>query len=934
MEVRPRLAIQRSGRAARAVKFTMSPDRWRQMNELFHTALSLDAQSRDEYLKDACRGDDRLRQEVEDLVAGHESAEAAMQTGFVRQAVQQLVDEDEPLAIGQEFRPYRVIREIGRGGMGRVYLAERADHEFHKLVAIKLIKRGMDTESVIRHFRNEREILASLDHANIARLLDGGTSQDGLPYFVMEYIEGHPVDRFCDERKYSVTERLHLFQKVCAAVAYAHQHLVIHRDIKPSNILVTAEGDPKLLDFGIARLLRTGAEPETSATMTALPLMTPEYASPEQVLGLPASTLTDVYSLGVVLYRLLTGVSPYAFSSRSAQEIAETICHREPRRPSTAAADPARADGVPSPEGNGERVKKRLRGDLDNIVLMAMRKEPYRRYQSVEQFSEDIRRHLESLPVLARDDTVRYRLAKFTRRHRPAVAAGAIAVFMMAAGIVATTLEARRARVQEQLAKTEQAKADRRFNDVRKLARTVLFDYHDAIKNLPGATPVRQRLVRDALQYLDSLAGEATGDRSLLRELASAYERVADVQGGTLEANLGNTAGAIESGKKALHIRASLLAGDPQNPALRRELATSYFKVGSLVWETGDMSGAAGYLRQALSLRENVVRAEPADIISRLELSSVYDRLGMILLEQGDVAGALTYFRRSLEICSSLPAVERADERARRSMSVEYEHIGSALLEIEDLPGALENNRRALSIRAALTKDFPLNADHKRTLQVSYYNEGEILARMRRAPEALESYRNSVAISEKLLRADPSNEQSRGDLAYGLIRVGDMLFKLGQYPDALANYRRSQDLRSTDVKADSANLWKRSSLIEANAKICKTLATVHHSDEAQKPCTDTLSLMRNTKLDPGNAAILGFFADTYSDLGEAEATLGANERIVPAERRKRWQSARSLYMQSLEIWRDLKQRSILAQADRSKPDVVSRKIAVCDAALR
>jgi eukaryotic-like serine/threonine-protein kinase len=565
---------------------------------------------------------------------------------------------------------------------------------------------------------------------------------------------------------------------------------------------------------------------------------------------------------------------------------------------------------------------------------MAMRKEPHRRYQSVEQFSEDVRRHLESLPVLAREDTVRYRLAKFTRRHRAAVAAGSLAAVMIMAGIIATTLEARHARVQEQIAKQEQAKAERRFNEVRKLARTVLFDYHDAIKNLPGATAVRERLVRDGLKYLDSLSHDVTADASLLRELASAYERVADVQGGTLEANLGNTAGAIESGKKALQIRASLLANNPQNIGMRRELAWSYFKVGRLLWETGDISGAADYLRQAVRLREYLAKAEPQNVALRSELASAYDHVGMLLVEQGDAAAALTYHQRSLEIYTSIPEAEQAHEGTLRAISVEYEHIGSALVELKDLGGALENNSRALSIRATLAQDFPLNADYQRILQVGYYNEGEILARLGNTPDALGSYRKDVTIGEQLLRTDPSNEQSRGDLAYGLVRIGDMLFKLGHYAEALANYRRSQDLRSADIKTDPANLWKRSSLIEAKAKICKTLAAAHRGAEAREPCSNALSLILATNLDPGNAAIRSFFADTYSDLAGAEAMLAAS-RLVPAdERRNRWRSGRNLYVRSLEIWQDLQKRNILAQAHRGKQEEVLRQIALCDAALR
>jgi len=501
------------------------------------------------------------------------------------------------------------------------------------------------------------------------------------------------------------------------------------------------------------------------------------------------------------------------------------------------------------------------------------------------------------------------------------------------AGIVATTVQARRAASQEQLAKQEQAKAERRFNDVRKLARTVLFDYHDAIKNLPGSTAVRQQLVRDALQYLDSLAGEATGDRSLLRELASAYERVSDVQGGTMEANLGNTAGAIDSGKKALQIRTTLLAADPRNADLRHDLASSYNKVGALLWETGDMSGAADYFRHALSLREQLAKINPADKQARQELSTSVDRLGMLLLEQGDARGALALYRRSLEMCTSAPPAEQLEESARRAISVEYEHIGSALLELGDLPGALDNNSRALAVRAALARDFPLNVDHQRTLQVSYYNQGEILARMGRTRDALDSYRKDLAVAQKLARADPNNEQFRGDMAYGLVRVGDMLFRLGNYPDALANYRQSQELRASDVRADAANLWKRSSLIEAKAKTCKTLAAAQRPAEAQQHCADVLALMQATVIDPGNAAIRSFFADTYADLGQAQATLASGGSSPADERRKTWRLARNLYSKSLEILRDLEQRGILSPADRPKLGDVSKQIAICDSAL-
>src|SRR4029077_6398714 len=308
--------------------------------------------------------------------------------------------------------------EIGRGGMGAVFLAERADDEYQKRVAIKLIKRGMDTDSVLRHFRNERQILASFDHPNIARLFDGGTTENGLPYFVMECVEGLAIDRYCNTHGLSISERLKLFLEVCAAVSYAHRHTVIHRDIKPSNILVTSEGIPKLLDFGIAKLLHTDGDAATIVTATGLRVMTPEYGSPEQLEGRPVTAATDVYSLGMVLYQVLTGRSPYDFKSRSPVEIARAITETEPKKPSTAIAisDGSFKSQIPNP--------KLLRGDLDNVVLMALRKDPARRYQSAEQLSEDIRRYLEGLPVVARKDTIGYRSAKFLRRN-PILAAAA-----------------------------------------------------------------------------------------------------------------------------------------------------------------------------------------------------------------------------------------------------------------------------------------------------------------------------------------------------------------------------------------------------------------------------------------------------------------------------------------------------------------------------
>ncbi|HEX8708189.1 MAG TPA: protein kinase [Pyrinomonadaceae bacterium] len=397
----------------------MTPERWKQVEEIFQSALDHTQEKRQAFIAQACAGDAPLREQVEMLVGQYEAAGSFLEVPALGDRTVATTDETVIYAgtsmIGKRIGAYKITREIGRGGMGAVYLAVRADSEFQKRVAIKLIKRGMDTDFIIRRFRNERQILASLDHPNVARLLDGGTTEDSLPYFVMEYVEGQPIHYYCDTQKLSIVERLELFRKVCSAVHYAHQNLIIHRDLKPSNILVTADGTPKLLDFGIAKILNPEMVSQSlDPTTAALRLMTPEYASPEQVRGESATVSSDVYSLGVLLYELLTDHRPYRLRSRMPAELARVICEEEPERPSVAInlieviptdeAEPIEITPETVSRARGglpEQIRRQLAGSLDNIVLKALRKEPHRRYTSVEQFSEDIRRYLEGLPVSA-----------------------------------------------------------------------------------------------------------------------------------------------------------------------------------------------------------------------------------------------------------------------------------------------------------------------------------------------------------------------------------------------------------------------------------------------------------------------------------------------------------------------------------------------------
>ena len=436
----------------------MTPERWATIKDVFEAALELEAHARAAFLDQACVGEPSLRAEVVELIASHEQAGSFMAAAAFEPAMKHAAEEEVNSRVGCRIGSYQTIREIGRGGMGAVYLAARADEVYRKQVAIKVVKRGMDTEAVVRGFRQERQILAGLDHPHIARLLDGGSTDDGLPYFVMDYIEGLPVDVYCDAHQLSITRRLELFRTVCSAVQYAHQHGVIHRDLKPGNVLVTVDGAPKLLDFGIAKVLNPEAGSATVGSTIARPL-TPAYASPEQVRGEEITPASDIYSLGVMLYELLAGHQPYRLESHTPQELERVICGQEPEKPSTIVnrveevplADDGRQITITPgsvSEARGDqpdRLRHRLAGDLDNIVLTALRKEPGRRYSSVEQFSDDIRRHLEGVPVTAHKDTLTYRTAKFVRRNRAGVITAASSLMVILALIGFGFYSARRA---------------------------------------------------------------------------------------------------------------------------------------------------------------------------------------------------------------------------------------------------------------------------------------------------------------------------------------------------------------------------------------------------------------------------------------------------------------------------------------------------------
>ncbi|MGD9903738.1 MAG: protein kinase [Vicinamibacterales bacterium] len=706
---------------------------------------------------------------------------------------------------------YRLVRELGHGGMGTVHLAVRDDDAFHKRVALKVLKRGMDTDAIVRRFRTERQILAGLDHPNIARLLDGGTTADGRPYLVMEYVDGAPLVEFAEARQLDTTARLELFLQVAAAVQYAHQNLVIHRDLKPANVLVTADAVPKLLDFGIAKLLNPEMAGHTLApTAAGLQLMTPEYASPEQVRGETVTTATDVYSLGVLLYELLTGRRPYRLTSRAVADIARVVSEVEPVRPSDVVVEPPPTDPAttrpgtrPPTAADTQRRRRRLEGDLDNIVLKALSKEPVRRYASVDQFAEDIRRHLAGLPVLARHDTLGYRASKFVRRHRGAVTAAAAIVAALVAGLVGIAWQAREARA-------ARARAEQRFEDVRSLAGAFLFDIEAAIRELSGSTPARQLVVQKGIEYLDKLAADA-GDRAdLRRELAAGYVRVGDVQGRPLNPNLGDTAGALASYRKAVALYESLGITMTSPADLRREMGVALLRLSELLAASGDSRAAMQAVRRAVDLQRDIATDAAASQAARRDLAVAYSRLGDMLAATGDAAAALEQQRLALGVMQALVATAPDDPANLRQLGVAHHKVGNVLgnpnyPNLGDPAAALAEMEQSVAVFARAAARYPENAMFARNLAVARSNAADILTALGRRPEAAAQEALALATYEAQVREDPTNAAARNDLAIGYYKLAEREEAAGRLREALASLERAATIQEQLAAADPDN---------------------------------------------------------------------------------------------------------------------------------
>ncbi len=795
----------------------MNPELWKKVKKAFDSAAELRGADRSRFLESL---EPDTRREVEKMIAASESESRLLNDPIVD--LSEFENETLPESIGD----YRIVREIARGGMGVVYEAVRETDDFRQKAAVKVIRRGMNNDIILRRFRSEQQILASLEHDNIARFLNGGRTAEGLPFYAMEFVEGVPIDEFA-RSGIALDEIIGLFREICAAVSFAHARLVIHRDLKPSNIIVTSLGKPKLLDFGIAKVLD---EQAPDGTATRLGMMTPQYASPEQIRGEKVSTLTDVYSLGVVLYQLLAGVKPYETDGKTYAEILDTISNSRPPAPSS--------------NPRSEIRNRKALGDLDNIVLKAMQKDPARRYQSVEQLSEDLRRYLAGLPVIARPDTFAYRLRKFVGRNRAAAAASVVVALTLVGGIAATSWQAYRAEQQRAL-------AEKRFRDVRAIANNVVFKYHDEIEKLPGSTAVREILVQDATAYLDGLAADSAGDAELERELGLAYLKLADVQGAIYAANTGNTAGALESYRKSIDLLERVAAARPDDVGAKDDLLKAYDKRLSISARVGEPAEfKLSMIDRSVELLESI-RAFEAPSAKRLgQLSTVYIRKGdsvgtvsnrdqlLQKLESHQMAAKIA--NEALALAPDDPEILRLAARAQQRVGTDFIWLGENAILMGPAESGPEYFRSALPFHERMyglmfrVNELKPGPDSSRNLIAALSSYAATLSRNSRAPEALELAAKAETLARRNQASDPSNREARFDVAEIANLFGSIHERSGDQQTAIRYLKTARDEYESIFRADPKNKEAYVLMAGITKRLAKLLESAGRSREASE----------------------------------------------------------------------------------------------------
>jgi serine/threonine protein kinase len=747
-------------------------ERWHQIKALFSAALEHPTADRPAFLDRTCGSDIELLAQVRSLLDAHESS-----LGFTeRPAVERagLAQAFEPWDWrGRRLGNYRIVSELGRGGMSHVYKAVRDDDQYYKEVAIKLLRPGLD-RSLLQRLRDERQMLAELSHPNIAQLLDGGVTETGAPYLVMEYIEGQPIDEYCEERGLNIAARLDLMRTLCGAVHYVHRHLMVHGDLKGGNILVTKDGVLKLLDFGIAKLLNASSD-ISQATVHQVVALTPAYASPEQKRGEPITTASDVYSLGVLLYKLLAGALP--FDAATEWLGSEAAGGRQPRPPSIAAE-----------QGNiafYRGLARQLRGDLDVIVMKALAKEPDERYGSAEHLAEDLHRYQRGSPVHAHPPRPLYRTRKLIMRHKAATVASGLFAVAIVSGIVATAWQAH-------VASRERARAERHLAEIRKLTNTYLRDVYDAAVNLPGATEVRRLLVENSLKHISALESESQDSLDFKRDLAWAYQRFGDVQGDYLGANLGDTEGAVQSYRRALRLREQVAEQSPTVAHLS-ELLRSYVSVSELLAAQSKLDEAIELAEDADAIGQKLI-AMPGVTAPEQRMATAARMLLGTNLSTVDLPRALEALESARKGFERLFAEQPKDAGARRDMALIHARFGFTYARAWQYEQALQHYLLSSDYAEQLVAEFPADAAALRGGAFALNNVGEMYNALGQPERALSPLQLALERVEHLQRIDPANEQASVAIAYVLNQLSDCYLLTGKPATALMHLNRALHL--------------------------------------------------------------------------------------------------------------------------------------------
>ena len=881
---------------------------------IFQEAVDLADDERRRLLDRRCAGNRELRSEVEVLLKHYAEASDQFLTR-VHAGVVKLVESALPRRIGE----FEIIGLVGQGGMGVVY--EARQHQPRRTVAVKAVRSGLASDEALRRFEYEAAVLARLQHPGIAHVYQAGVgeqeSRDGAiqrtPFFAMEFVRGEPLNRYAEQRRCSLRERVALMIRVCDAVEHAHQKGVVHRDLKPQNILVDENGAPKVLDFGVARALQQDAQQPTMHTEATQLIGTVPYMSPEQVSGRvdDVDTRSDVYALGVVLFELIAGRLPYDIPSNNLAAAARVISEQPPLRLGA--------------------VQRAARGDLETIIEKALAKDVARRYSGVQALRDDLQRYLDGEPIAARRDSLWYVARKLLARYRlPIGAIAVLALAVLVTSVAATVLAIERGSLL--------AGRQMRFEQVRKLTSGLLFDMHARIEKLPGAAPARKYLIDSALEYLESLAHDAGEDPTLQLELADSYSRLAALQGNPNYVNLGDTDGALRSYRESLAWAERYAKSDPGSLRGQRLPGLAHSGMGDVLLLQGDRTAGLTAYEAALDTAERLHAAHPEDSELELDLASAHIKIASIQEAMGKHESARTHRELAIELNEATVARDPST-KARVQLAVAYVQLGDSQRTAGDPAAALASYERSLTMRRTLLEAAPDNVDYQRGLALALQRVGNAkmlpaIASTLPPGAALDNYRESLERFAALARADDTDARAARDLTTAHEKVGTVHLKAFEWALAIEQFRASLAIRQRLVLRDPQNVDFASDLAVGHLHLGRALAGDGDHPGAEREYRAAVDITAQLyERDPQHAGRTRAAAVMRYDMGLLYAAIAELPDTPASQRPEIWSNARAEMAIALRLLTELDESGRLAPSDKPILDMMAREIARCDEML-